>query len=133
MKKNYFKLFKKFMLFAAVIIVFTWAGSVFIVRYKIRSAEKRYYRDYVKIINYDFNKYKQNATINVAIENFGKRLLDSINVKIDYYDTDGKLLGTDLSDILKMSKDSLYPESGKVFRIDVTCSEETTEIKLSIN
>jgi len=124
--------FKKFLLFVVILVVFLWTSFVLIGQFRIRFAEKKYYRNYVKIVNFDFNKYKENAALNVAIENFGRRLLDSIVVKIDYYDAKGKKLGSDISDVLKMSNDFLYPQAGKVFRIDVICPEETIDIKLSI-
>jgi hypothetical protein len=132
MKNKPLRNLKKYLFFVIIIIVFLWVAFVFINQFKIRFAENKYYQDYVKIVSYDFNKYKQSATINIAIHNFGRRLLNSILIKIDYYDDEGKLLGSDLSDILKMSKDFLYPESGKVFQIDVTYPEGTSDIKLSI-
>ncbi|MBM3251873.1 MAG: hypothetical protein FJZ11_03730 [Candidatus Omnitrophica bacterium] len=123
---------KKYLFFVIVIIVLLWVAFVFVNQFKMRFAENKYYQDYVKIVSYDFNKYKQNATINIAIHNFGRRLLNSVLIKIDYYDNEGKLLGSDLSDVLKMSKDFLYPESGKVFQIEVSYPEGTSGIKLSI-
>lgn len=131
-KSNSLKLFKKILLIGIALLVLLWASMVLIGQYKIYSTEKRYYRNYVKIQEYDFSKYKQNASISVLIENKGKRLLDSISIKIDYYNDKDELLGSDLADVLDMADDVLYPETGKVFRVDVTCPEETASIKLKI-
>jgi hypothetical protein len=124
--------FKNYLFFLAVLIVSLWTISISITRYKIYSSKKRYYRDYVKITRYNFSKYKQTASISLLVKNLGRRLLDSIIIKIDYYDTSGRLIGTDVSDILEITKSVLYPGTGKMFRIDVTCPEETFNIRLSI-
>lgn len=126
------KIIKKISLFVLVVVVFLWAFFFLLGHYKIYSAKKNYFKNYVKLGNYDFKKYKQNATISMAVENLGKRLLDSIVIKINYYDSKGKLLGSDVSDVLKMVNDVLYPGKAKVFRIEVTCPEDTADIKLSI-
>ncbi len=133
MKKNYSKIFKKLLLYFFIAIVVIWAGFVPVKHYKISSAKRKYFQTFVRLKNYDFNIYKQNAAINVAIENLGNRLLDSIILKIEYFDAKDIILGIDYADVLKMSGDVLYPEAGKVFRISVTCPENTSQIKLKIN
>ena len=132
MKRNSLKTFKKYLLFIIIAIVLVWVSFAIFGQYKMRSAEKQYYKDYVKIINFEFNKYKENAVLSITIQNFGMRLLDSIVVKIDYFDKNENILDSDATDVLKMAKDFLYPESGKVFRVDVTCPEETQDIRVSL-
>lgn len=133
MKKDYSKIFKKWLLYFFVAIVVIWASSVPIKYYKIYSAKKKYFANFVKLKDYDFNIYKKNASINVAIENYGSRLLDSIILKIEYFDSKDNILAIDYADVLKMSKDVLYPKAGKIFRISVTCPENTSKITLKIN
>jgi len=133
MKNNYSMIFKKSLLYFLVAIVVVWASFVPIKYYKIYSAKKKYFATFVKLKDYDFNIYKTNAAINVAIENYGSRLLDSVILKIEYFDSKDNILGIDYADVLKMSKDVLYPEAGKIFRISVTCPENTSKITLKIN
>ncbi|HOX55200.1 MAG: hypothetical protein PHI86_03855 [Candidatus Omnitrophica bacterium] len=132
-KKDYSKVIKKWILYACIAIVVAWAGSIPLKYYRIYSANKKYLADFVKVKDYNFNIYKTNAAINVAIENYGNRLLDSIVLKIEYYDSKDNMLAMDYANVLKMSKDVLYPKAGKVFRISVTCPENTSKIKLKIN
>lgn len=133
MQKNYSQVFKKTLLFFFIAIVIIWVGFVPFKNYKIYSANKRYFKNFVRLGNYDFNIYKKSASINVAIENLGDRLLSRIILKIGYYNTNGKFLGVDSADILKMTGNVLYPKAGKIFRINVTCPENTSQIKLRIN
>jgi len=101
---------------------------------KIDLANQMYLQEYVNIEKSIFKKSddKNQALIRVLIGNSGNRIIDSLPIEINYYDQNGEFLGKDDEDILAFAEDILLPNKEKIFEINVTCPDDTTDAKLKI-